>query len=124
MIRMTKILYYPELSYRVTGALFKIHNKLGRYCKEKQYQDAVEMLLKQKGITFEREKKLPVSENIEGNQVDFVIEDKVLLDCKAKVFITKEDYYQIIRYLKAANKKLGLIVNFHNKYLRPKRILG
>ena len=40
-----------------------------------------------------------------------------------KNFITKEDYYQMQRYLKAANLKLGLIVNFRTTYLHPKRIL-
>ena len=119
---MDKNLIYPELSYKLTGVLFKAHNKLGRYCKEKQYQDAIGELLKQEGLKFEREKKLPISDDIGGNQVDFEIEDKILLECKAKPFITKEDYYQLMRYLKATGKRLGLLVNFRNKYLRPKRI--
>ncbi|MFV1917184.1 MAG: GxxExxY protein [Patescibacteria group bacterium] len=38
----------------------------------------------------------------------------MILDIKSKKFITKEDYCQIQRYLKAASLKLGLIVNFHN----------
>lgn len=122
MTRMVKKLIYPKLSYKITGILFKVHNKLDRYCKEKQYQDAIEELLKQEGFKFEREKKLPVSSETGGNRVDFVIEDKILLECKAKPFITKEDYYQMMRYLKASKKRLGLLVNFRNKYLRPKRI--
>lgn len=119
---MTKKLIYPKLSYKVTGVLFKVHNKLGRYCKEKQYRDAVAEILGQGGLEFEREKELPISLAVTGNQVDFIIADKILLECKAKPFITKEDYYQMMRYLKAAKKKLGLLVNFRNRYLRPKRI--
>lgn len=121
---MNKKLVYPKLSYKITGVLFKVHNKLDRYCKEKQYQDAIEELLKQEGFSFEREKKLSLFSGTGRNQVDFVIEDKILLERKAKPFITKEDYYQVMRYLKASKKKLGLLVNFRNKYLRPKRILG
>jgi len=124
MIRMIKNLFYPELSYKITGILFKVHNKLGRYCREKQYQDFIAELFKKEGLKFEREKKLPISLETGGNQVDFLIEDKILLECKAKPIITKEDYYQMMRYFKTAKKKLGLIVNFQNKYLRPKRILG
>jgi len=119
---MIKNLIYPELSYKVAGILFKAHNRLGRYCKEKQYQDAITEIFKQENINFEREKKLPISNNIGGNQVDFVIEDKILLECKAKPLITKEDYYQMMRYLKATEKRLGLLVNFQRKYLRIKRI--
>ena len=119
---MIRKLIYPELSYKITGVLFQIHNELGRYCKEKQYQEAIENLLKQAGLRFEREKKIPISPEIGGNQVDFLIEDKILLECKAKPFITKDDYCQILRYLKASKKKLGLLVNFRNRYLKPKRI--
>lgn len=119
---MTENLIYPALSYKITGLLFKAHNMLGRYCKEKQYQDIIAELLKKEGINFEREKRIPVSEEVKGNQVDFIIEDKIILECKAKPFIRKEDYYQTLRYLKASRKKLGLLVNFRNKFLRPKRI--
>ena len=46
------------------------------------------------------------------------------MDIKAKRLITKEDYYQILRYLKVAGLKLGIIVNFRNTYLKPKRIMN
>lgn len=122
MTRMSQNLIYPDLSYKITGLLFKTHNKLGRYCKEKQYQDIIEEFLKQGGIKFEREKEIPISLEVSGNKADFIIENRIILECKAKPTITKEDYYQVLRYLKASNLKLGLLVNFRNKYLRPKRI--
>ena len=115
---------YPELSYKITGILFRVHNKLGRYCKEKQYQDALEEAFGQEGIDYKRELKLPISENVGGNQADFLIENTVIIECKAKPFITKDDYYQILRYLKAGDKRLGLLVNFRNNYLKPKRIVN
>lgn len=59
-----------------------------------------------------------------GNKADFIIESKIVLDVKAKKHITKEDYYQILRYLDAANLELGLIVNFRDSYLKPKRVLN
>jgi len=97
-----KNLIYPELSYKITGILFKVHNKLGKYCKERQYQDAIEELFKKDCIKFEREKKLPISQEVGGNQVDFIVEDKIILECKAKPFVSKEDYYELMRYLKAS----------------------
>lgn len=115
---------YSELSYKLTGIFFSIHNEVGRYCKEKQYQDIFEEKLKEIGIKYEREKELPISLETSGNQVDFIIENKILIDFKSKKFITKEDYYQMKRYLKAAKMKLGLIVNFRDRYLKPKRILN
>jgi len=84
---------YPELSYKLTGILFSIHNELGRYYKEKQYQDIFEVKLQKANIKYEREKKLPISPEIIGNQIDFCIENKILVEFKAKKFLTKEDYY-------------------------------
>jgi len=49
---------------------------------------------------------------IKGNKADFVIENKIVVDLKAKKYITRKDYKQMLRYLRAGNYKLGLIVNF------------
>jgi GxxExxY protein len=59
-----------------------------------------------------------------GNRVDFYIENLVITDFKAKKFITKDDYYQMLRYLESANLQLGIIYNFRNTYLKPKRIIN
>lgn len=55
--------------------------------------------------------------------VDFIINDKVLLELKAKRFVTREDYYQTQRYLQSTNLNLGLIVNFRSRYLKPMRVV-
>ena len=85
----------------------------------------LERLLVDNKIKFTREYSLPVDkiDNLRTNIVDFMIEDKILVDLKAKAIITKEDYYQMNRYLQAGNFKLGLIVNFRNKYLKPIRVI-
>jgi len=114
-----------ELSYQINGVLFKAHNALGRFCREKQYGDAIEGLLKEANIQYVREKALPLPEidNQFTNRVDFVINSVILIDLKAKSIVTKEDYYQMNRYLEASACKLGLIVNFRNKYLKPIRVI-
>ncbi len=48
----------------------------------------------------------------------------LILEIKAKSFITKEDYYQTMRYLKSLNKKLALLVNMRRRTIVPKRILN
>jgi len=118
-------LVLPELSYQITGLLFKVHNEIGQFGREKQYGDLFEKLLQLDGMSFEREKSLPL-ENIDNkftNIVDFDISNKLLVDLKAKPLITKEDFSQMKRYLDASGYELGLIVNFHQKYLKPVRII-
>lgn len=126
MNRFSKLIY-PDLSYKITGILFTAHNEIGRFCNEKQYADAIEKYLKKFAIKYEREKILPPAfeaEKTGRNKIDFLIENKIILEIKAKRMFLKEDYYQIKRYLNAFSKKLGLLVNFRDKYIRPKRILN
>ena len=120
-------LIYPELSYEINGILFGIHNELGRFCNEKQYCDAIEQHLKDHNFNYAREAIIPPSfqDELKGrNRVDFMIDDKIILEIKVKRFLEKEDYYQALRYLKACNKKLAVIINFRDKYIRPKRIIN
>ena len=118
---------FPELSYAITGIIFDVHNNLGRYCNEEQYADAIARTLQEKGMVYEREKVPPPSFDGEAkgrNMVDFFIENKVVLELKAKRMLTREDYYQVRRYLGALDFKLGLLINFRDKYVRPRRILN
>ena len=65
---------YAELSYKICGVLFAVHNELGRYRNEKQYADAVEKYLSLFNIPYEREVVIPVSFAGEApgrNKIDF-----------------------------------------------------
>ena len=124
--RSTNI-FYPDLSYKLYGLLYKVHNQLGRFRNENQYADALEQLFKENNINYIRE--LPLPQSFEGEKAgrnipDFIIEDKIILDIKAKRLITKEDYYQMRRYLVSYKKKLGILVNFRQISISPKRILN
>lgn len=124
---MEEKVIYPELSYEIVGLLYSAHNELGRYANEKQYGDFIESKLQEHGIKYEREKVLEKyfpEEHLGRHRVDFLIEDKIIVELKCMRIFTKEAYYQVQRYLKVLDKKLGLLVNFRDKYLRPHRILN
>ena len=117
----------PELSFKVNGILFKVNKELGRFRNEKQYCDAIKQFLEKEKIKYEREKILPPSfegENTGRNKIDFLIEDKIILEIKSKPFITKNDYYQTKRYLTSFNKKLAILANMRSYYIKPVRVLN
>ncbi len=112
-------LIYPELSFIITGICFDVHNAQGRFCREKQYADAIEIILKERQIPYAREHRVVDT----GNVIDFIIDDRIVLELKAKRLIEKDDFYQVQRYLQSTNKPLGLLVNFRNRYIKPIRIV-
>jgi len=104
---------------QIVGILFEVHNELGRFCREKQYSELISNKLSENKINHKRE--FEISDT--GNVVDFLIENKIILELKSKRIILKKDYYQIQRYLQVTNLKLGILVNFRSEYLNPKRIV-
>lgn len=112
-------LVYPELSYQITGLCFEVQNVLGRFAREKQYSDLLEDKLKTSTLQYKREYTVTGT----GNRLDFLINDKIILKAKAKPFLSKDEYYQVKRYLDILGLELALLVNFQDKYLKPRRIL-
>jgi GxxExxY protein len=117
--KVTEKVIYPELSYAITGILFETQNELGNFAREKQYGDLIEQKLKERNISYKRE----VSISNSGNVLDFLIDNKIILELKSVRIFTKENYRQIQNYLQSTGLKLGLLVNFRSKYLKPERIV-
>jgi GxxExxY protein len=83
--------------------------------------------LKNNNLNYLREFALPKFSKEEKNRrniVDFIIDDKIIIDFKAKTIITKDDYFQMQRYLSSSGKQLGIIVNFRRVSINPKRIMN
>lgn len=120
-------LIHKDLSYIVAGVLYDVHNEVGKYASESEVCDCIERKLVEKNIPYNRECVLaPIhtGEKPGRHRVDFIIDNRVLLETKCKHYLTREDYFQIKRYLTHLNLKLGILVNFREDRLHPKRILN
>lgn len=123
---MSEIIY-KELSYKLYGIFYELQNRLGRDLIEKQYAEAIEQLFKKYAIKYKREVEIPIKFEgleIQGNRLDFFVENLIPIDIKAKKCITREDYRQMKRYLIAVDRKLGLMINFREYPLKIKRIIN
>lgn len=115
---------YKEESRTLLGLAMQLHRELGCGFKEKVYQDAFEVLLRENGIPYEREKHLTLSFHgvvLEHDFFyDFLCYDKIGVELKAYSEITGEFESQIINYIHVGNHKLGLLLNFGASSLQYK----
>ena len=106
-----------DLTGKIIGLAIKVHRKLGPGFLESVYQAAMAYELTKAGIAFEREKALPViygDVKLDvGFRCDFLIEDRVILECKAVNKIMPIDEAQLLNYLKITKLTVGLLINFN-----------
>src|SRR4030042_4169142 len=120
-------LIYPQLSYKLVGLLFEVHKELGGKYQEKYYQRAVEKILQEKGLAYQKEVQVDLrfkEAKIGKYFLDFVIDGKIVLELKASPILHPDDFHQVLAYLKAHNLKLGILANFRGPKLVYKSILN
>ncbi|MEK9172962.1 MAG: GxxExxY protein [Patescibacteria group bacterium] len=122
----TKIIY-PELSYKVIGAAFKVYNNLGWGHREVYYQRALESELKELGLNFEREKSVSLVYNdkpIGRCVMDFVVDNKVVLELKVIPRLGYTHIRQVYDYLKSTKMKLAILIYFTKEGVKYRRVVA
>lgn len=117
-------LLYKELSYKVQGAFFEVWNELGSAYKENVYQKALIREFNLRKIPFETEKSIDLiykGEKVGVYRLDFVIDDKIILEIKAQLELPSVMESQLYYYLKATKYKVGYLVNFGSEKLDIRR---
>ncbi len=111
-----------ELSEKIIGCAIKVHRTLGPGLLESTYEVCLVHELKRAGLTVERQVPLPVIyDGIQldaGYQLDVLVEDTIILELKSVESILPIHEAQLLTYLKLANKKLGLLINFNVTLLK------
>jgi len=117
----------PELSYKIMGALFTVHNELGPSLLEKYYQRAVAKELDAHKPSYKREVPVALTyknESIGKYVLDFVVEDQIILETKAQVSYSPKFFKQTLAYLKETGLPLAVLVNFRRPKLEYHRIIN
>lgn len=121
---MTKLIFKEE-SYKIIGACMEVYNDLGPGFLESVYQEALSRELASEGIPFMEQWGIDVF--YKGKKLDkkffadFICYDQIIIEIKAMESLAPEHEAQLLNYLKATNKPLGILVNFCGRSLQYKR---
>ena len=105
-----------QIAKEIVDAAYKIHTTLGPGLLESVYEAVMVHDLKNRNLNVERQKPIPVVyEDVrldEGFRADLLVEDKVIVELKSVETIAPVHKKQLLTYLRLADKRLGLLVNF------------
>ena len=111
-----------EISERIIGAAIEVHKFFGPGLVEQIYEESLCHELSRRGVRFERQKPVPIfyKEVKLGVplRLDLIVEEKVIVDLKAKEEVTGLDRAKLLSYLRLSGLRLGLIINFHSVLLK------
>ena len=116
---------YSDITEKVIGAAMNVHRYLGNGFQEVIYQRCLVIEFEKMGLRFEREKEQPIfyeGISVGTRRVDFLVEDKVLVELKAIIELENVHLAQAINYLEAFNLEVGLLINFGATSLQFKRL--
>jgi GxxExxY protein len=116
-----------DLTYRIRGAIFKVHQTLGPGLLESVYEAALIYELMQMGLRVSSQVGIPVNYNgilLElGFRMDILVEDSVVIEIKSVETLHDVHKKQLLTYLKLSGKKIGILVNFNVSSLKDKESL-
>ncbi len=119
-------LKHSEITEKIIGASYKVHNTLGYGFLEKVYQNSLSIELRSLDLEVDVEKPIKVVYNgeIVGNYVaDIVVEDKVIVEIKAVKELSGIHEVQLVNYLKATGIEVGLLINFGTSVQVKRRVM-
>jgi GxxExxY protein len=116
---------HEDLTYRIIGVAMAVHRRIRPGQKEAIYQRELEVAFVQAGLCIEPQKKFSVYNDgrLLGFYIpDFIIEDKVIVEIKAFATLHQKYLGQVITYLNHTGLPIGLLINFGERSLRPRRV--
>ena len=113
-----------EITYKIRGAIFKVHSSLGPGLLESVYVAALCYELSLLSLSVQTQVGVPVDYNgiiLElGFRLDILVDNEIIVEVKSVEALHDVHKKQLLTYLKLADKKLGILVNFNVATLKDK----
>ena len=111
-----------EIATKIVDACCAVHTTLGPGLLESVYESVLTYELENRCLKVQRQQPIPLKyENIqfdEGFRADLVVEGKVIVELKSVENVAPVHKKQLLTYLRLADKKLGLLVNFGSNLIK------
>lgn len=111
-----------QITSEIIGAAIEVHKHLGPGMLESAYEECLCYELSNRGLKFEKQKPIPiVYKEIKldyGYRADLIVDNQVVVELKSQDAILPVHEAQILTYLRFANKKIGLLINFNVTVLK------
>lgn len=115
---------YNDLTEKILASCFEVSNELGCGFLESVYQNALQIALKDKGLSAQAQASLKVmfrNQTVGEFFPDIIVEESVLVELKAVKALAPEHLAQVMNYLKATGIEVGLLINFGSPKLEYRR---
>ena len=109
---------HAETTELIIKCFYNVYNQLGYGFLEKVYENALYLELKSLGLFVEKQKRINVfyKEQLVGDYyADLIVSECVIIEIKAAESLCEEHEFQLIKYLKATEIEIGLLLNFGKK---------
>jgi GxxExxY protein len=111
-----------EISKIVVDCAYKVHTTLGSGLLESVYEKVLAHEIEKNGLRVDRQIAMKVQyEDIvfdEGYRADLIVENKVIIELKSVDALAPVHYKQLLTYLRLADKRLGLLINFNEALIK------
>jgi len=111
-----------EIATQILDASYKIHTALGPGLLEKIYEAALAYELRKRGFRVETQRAIPVvydGQRLgEGFRADLIVEDRIIVEIKSLEIVPTVAYKILLTYLRLADIRLGILINFREEHLK------
>jgi len=111
-----------EIAKQVVDAAYHVHTRLGPGLLESVYEVVLSHELRKRGLKVLRQQPIPIEYDSikfdEGFRADAIVEEKIIVELKSVEKIADVHKKQLLTYLRLADKRLGLLINFGVELIR------
>ena len=111
-------LLFSDITEKIIGTAFGVHNSLGKGLSEKTYENALALKLQSLGLRVSQQKELPVmfeGQRVGAQVVDLLVDECVIVEIKAVRSLSRSHEAQLLAYLKNTQFQVGLLINFTHR---------